>query len=396
MSDASGNGDRFEVSWLAPVLASRPVKELLASDVGYADKFFSLETKNIRRLYYQSGNPKLAYLCGQGFSQLGLELQLKGCLGLGALEVSLGELLIATGSSEEALNLAAVHLNLGLAQIEGSPRTELVARLLGQWYMMMAVVYKASRRVEDYASVLKDGIEDRWLLEHADPGDIVPISRQRVMMRQDINEHIALLDSATRYKSTRPIEYYRTVKRVIEFLTNRGLVASASRLERELLLAYAQSGDKTTISKVSMGRDMAQLAGLKGEKDYAKKLVSATLSTAQSAELFGQVRQLRVLSAAIDQGDVLGALEQFQVLRICQGQCGFMQVVLSTQPVRSSTPSADGPVGSLRAVAGMVEHGNIRSTPTESARERSCLQNKLPAFDKAAIPGNNYRYQSGT
>src|ERR1700722_14566146 len=122
MSDGAGNSDRFDVNWLAPVLASRQVKELLASDIGYADKFFSLETKRIRRLYRQSGNPRLAYLCGQGFSQLGLELQLKGCLGLAALEVSLGEMLIATGSSEASLNLAAVHLNLGLAQMEGSPR----------------------------------------------------------------------------------------------------------------------------------------------------------------------------------------------------------------------------------------------------------------------------------
>lgn len=311
--DGGDDGDRFEVNWLAPVLASRQVKELLASDVGYADTFFSLETKRIRRLYSQSGNPRLAYLCGQGLSQLGLELQIKGCLGLGALEVSLAEMLIASGSSEAALNLAVVHLNYGLAQIEGSPRTELVARLLGQWYMMLAVVYKASKRVQDYASVLKDGTEDRWMRENADPGDIVPIIRQRVMMRQDLNEHIVLLENAARYKLTRPIEYYRTVKRVIEFLTNHGLVESASRLEREFLLAFAQSGDKTTISKVSAARDMAQLAGLKGDKDYAKKLISATLATAEASELFGQVRQLRILSDAIDRGDVQGALEQFQV-----------------------------------------------------------------------------------
>ncbi len=314
MSDGGDNGHDLTVDWLAPVLASRRVKELLASDIGYADAFFSVEAKRLRRLYFKSGNPRLAYLCGQGFSQLGTELQIKGCLGLGALEVSLAEMLIATGSSEAALNLAATHLNLGRRQIEGSPRTELVARLLGQWYMMLAVVYKASRRVEDYASVLKEGTEDRWMRENADSGDIIPITRQRVMMRQDLSEHIVLLESAAQYKSTRPIEYYRTVKRVIEFLTNKGLVESASRLERELLLAYAQSGDKTTVSKVSMGRDMAQLAGLKGEKEYAKKLVSATLSAAQSAELFGQVRQLRILSDAIDRGDVLGALEQFRVL----------------------------------------------------------------------------------
>jgi hypothetical protein len=312
---AVGNDKNHDLgnNWLAPVLASRQVKELLASDVGYADTFFSLEVKRIRRLYSQSGNPRLAYLCGQGLSHLGLELQIKGCLGLGALEISLAEMLIASGSSGADLSLAAAHLNLALKQIEGSPRIELVARLLGQWYMMMAVVYKASRKVDDYASVLKDGTEDGWMRENAGPGDVVPIIRQRVMMRQDLNEHIVLLENSVQYKLTRPIEYYRTIKRVIEFLTNQGLVESASRLERELFLAYAQSGDKTKISKVSMGRDMAQLAGLKGEKEYARKLASATLASAQASELFGQVRQLRVLSDAIDRGDVQGALEQFKV-----------------------------------------------------------------------------------
>jgi hypothetical protein len=140
------------------------------------------------------------------------------------------------------LKQAVAHLNLAHSQIERSPRVELVPRLLGQWYMMMAVAFKAQRKLDDYACVLQLGTEDGWLQENGSPGDIVPVLRQRVMMRQGAQEHMVLLHNATSYKVTHPLEYYRTLKRVIEFFTNNGLTRSAAELESEIILAYARSG----------------------------------------------------------------------------------------------------------------------------------------------------------
>lgn len=306
--------DHYDPSWLAPVLVSATTKELLTSHAAYAEAFFTVEAKRLRRFYTNSGNPRLTYLCGQGISKLGLDLAISGCLGLGVLEIMLAELLIASGGSARDLAQAAEHLGLARNQIEKSSRMELVPRLFGQWYMMMAVAFKARRKLDDYENVLQLGTEDSWIQEHGSPGDIIPVLRQRVMMRQDLKEHIVLLYNSASYKSTHPIEYYRTLKRVIEFFTNHGLSESAAELEREFILAYAQCGDKhPTIGKVSFGRDMAQLAALKGDNIEAKKLVRLTLAQAKSAELFGQVRQLKILSDAIDDGDVRGALEQFRV-----------------------------------------------------------------------------------
>jgi hypothetical protein len=300
--------------WAVPILASVQIREALKSSVRYADIYFTIETKRLRELYVRSGRPRLAYLCGRGFSDLGRELDIQCSIGLGILEITLAEMLIGGGASIADLDRAEEHLLRGRSQIEGSQHGSLTSRVLGQWYMIMAVSLKARGKLEAYEELLKSGVSDSWLAVHGTPGDRVAIVRQHVMMRQDLDEHIALLYRAREYKKERPLEYYRTLKRVVEFFVNRGLAEAAGLLEKEFMLSYLASSEKMPLlGKVSFARDMAQLTALKGDVRTGAKLAAVTMRKAQEAELFGQVRQLRIITEAIERGNVRGALEQFRV-----------------------------------------------------------------------------------
>jgi hypothetical protein len=306
--------ESLDGAWIAPVVVSAQAREALLRDVGYADAFFAVEARRLRNLYIKYGNPRLAYLCGQGVAAFGRSLGIRGSIGLGLLDIMLAEMLIASGSSAADLDRAEIHLTDGRNQLESSVRADQLTRIFGQWYMIMAVSLKARGKLSDYGQILHEGVNDSWMASRADPGDRAAVVRQRVMMRQDLDEHILLLSEAHKYKRSHPLEYYRTLKRVLEYFTNRGLIESSSLLQVEFMLAFSRSSDRMPeVGKVSFARDFAQLAALRGDNELAKKLVRAALRRAESAALYGQVRQLSVLRDAIDSGDVRGALEQFHV-----------------------------------------------------------------------------------
>jgi hypothetical protein len=300
--------------WAVPVLASVKMREALQSSVRYADIYFTVETRRLRKLYIRSGKPHLAYQCGRGLSELGLELGIQNSIGLGVFEITLAEMLIGGGVSSLDLDRAELHLLRGRRQVEHSQHNSLASRVFGQWYMIMAVSLKARGKLEAYEEFMRSAVSDSWLIANGTPGDRVPLVRQYVMMRQSLNEHIALLYRAHEYKRERPLEYYRTLKRVVEFLVNKGLSESAQQLEKELTLSFLASSDKMPLlGKVSFARDMAQLLALKGETQEGAKLAATALKRAQEAELLGQVRQLKAIRTAIESGNVLGALKQFYV-----------------------------------------------------------------------------------
>ncbi|HET9897363.1 MAG TPA: hypothetical protein VFQ44_20730 [Streptosporangiaceae bacterium] len=290
------------------------MREALLRDISYADAFFAVESRRLRKLYVKYGNPRLAYLCGKGVAAFGRELGITGSMGLGILEIMLAEMLIASGASADDLDRAESHLTIGRNQLELTARTDQLPKVFGQWYMIMAVSLKARGKLNDYSTILDEGVNDDWMVSRAGPGDRAAVVRQRVMMRQSLEEHIVLLNEAHKYKYSHPLEYYRTLKRVVEFFANNGFVESSMLLRNEFMFAFAQSSDRMPeIGKVSFARDFAQLSALRGELGMAKKLAIAAMRRAESAALFGQVRQLKVLSEAIDSGDVRGALEQFHV-----------------------------------------------------------------------------------
>jgi len=125
--------------WVVPVLVSAGIQEAIKADIRYADTFFTLETRRLRKLYSDSGNPHLTYLCGRGLVNLGRSAGIQGSIGFAILEITLAEMLIAGGASSADLDLAELHLNHSRSQLEKSGHTELISHILGQRYMMLSV-----------------------------------------------------------------------------------------------------------------------------------------------------------------------------------------------------------------------------------------------------------------
>ncbi|MEN3536100.1 hypothetical protein AAH991_13375 [Microbispora sp. ZYX-F-249] len=300
--------------WALPLIAGAGFRERLASDPVFTDTFFLLEHRRLRRFYLDTGAPRLVYLCGEGLSALAHDLGLAGSAGVAVLEVTLAEMLIAGGASPADLRTAEDHLDRGWNHLSRSAHATVTTRVLPQWYLLRAIVHKARGETTAYESILTDGVRDAWIRDHAGPGDRAPIVRQHVMMRQDSHQHLTLLVSARGYRDERPLEYYRTMKRVIEFLTNAGLVEAASTLEREFVAPFARVRHGVPlIARVSFAKNLAHLSALRGDRQSAAEVLRLAARSADTAGLHGQVRQLRLLTKAVEENDVRGALETFRL-----------------------------------------------------------------------------------
>lgn len=297
-----------------PLLVSSDIQQKIAENPDVAEFFFSSDLAKVRALYRKTGNPRLALLVGGGAVDLARKLEIRGCVSLAVLELFLAEMAIAVGSSSADLARAERYLADARTQAEVTPRVEFVGRLLIDWHWLMSICAKAAGREDDYHHLLRTGVHDQAIARFASPSDYVPIVRQQVMLNQDLDQHLALLTAAAAYQRKRPLEYFRTVKRVMEFLTNQGMMESAEALKGQFIEAFAAVANTTTlISKISFLKNLAHLSALGGDVAEAGRLVDRAKSAAVGARLDGQVRQLVNLQEAIGQQDVRGALLTFRV-----------------------------------------------------------------------------------
>lgn len=302
----------LRADWAVPLLTSAPIRERIMHSAEFADGFFLLEAQRLRRIYIATGNPHLAYVCGVAVAEFGREVGIKSSIGLALIEAALAEMLISGGSSASEMLNAERRLVVARNHLEKSPHTAMVSRALGQWYMLMSVCYKA--RSGPYEEILRDAVQDPWMATRAGPGDRVPALRQEVMRRQNLQGHLDLLEGAAAYRDDRPLEYYRTLKRVVEFLTNRGMTEGVSRLEKEFVSAFLRISDRTTlVGQISFAKNLAQISALKGNDDAARRILQEVRGKAASAGLHGQVKQVDSIDRAVRQGDVRGALHTFRV-----------------------------------------------------------------------------------
>jgi hypothetical protein len=305
---------RMDIDAPVPLLVSRDIAERVSSDSEFADLFFSAENRNVRQLYRRTGDPRLSLQLGESVTRFAESLSVVGSVALGVLCLFLAEMSIAVSSRGVDLRRVAVHLNMARVQFEESKRSSIAARGMINWYWISAISAKAQGNYGDYSALLGQPLRESWIRGHADPTDFVPVIRQRAMMTQDLSQHLLLLGDAELYKSDRPLEYYRTIKRVVEFLTNKGLVTSASILENELIAAFSSiSSDATLISRISFLKNLAHLRALLGNLESARRIIDVARRDAGAAGLHGQVRQLTALKAAVDEADVRGALLTFRV-----------------------------------------------------------------------------------
>lgn len=299
-----------------PLLVSLDMQEKIAASDSYADAFFTSEHVKVRNFYRKTGNPRISLIMGESVTKFGASLPVYGSAGLAALHLFMAEMRLALGSAKTDVTLAVDHLVEAREQAEASTGRDasLSARILIQWHWLMSICAKAGGGDCEYRSLLNEGLKDTWIRKQVNAPDYVAIVRQQVMMSQDLDRHLILLNESAAYRSERPLEYYRTIKRVMEFLTNSGLIDSAERLRPEFVRSFAVVRPKSTlVAKISFLKNLAHLMALQGEVVPAVKLLDLSTKSATTAGLEGQIRQLHRLKIAVQESDVRGALITFRV-----------------------------------------------------------------------------------
>lgn len=297
--------------WSAHVLAdATTVEGLMAGNPTFITDLYRSELVRVRQYYATLGDPQAAYELGFGMSELGKRAPTK-FLAIAAFEVQLAELLIAQGRN---LTKASAHIDAAFAHAAAAESDKKGrARILSKAILLRGIVMKAHGEDESARQVLLETNQLPWWGE-VDPADSIAVLRQRVMMSQSLAEHVALLKAARGYKSTRPLEYFRTIKRVFEFFINEGFSQSANALEPMVLAAFVASlSGQTPISKVSLLKNLAQASALQGDVDTALDRARVAEFAANRLGLHGQLLQIQTIAEGIQDGSVVGSLLTFRV-----------------------------------------------------------------------------------
>ncbi|MGO1048695.1 hypothetical protein [Crossiella sp. CA198] len=297
-----------------PLLVSRQVTERIAGCAEVAELFFATENRRVREFYRRTGDPALCLRFGESVTGYAAGLPVRGCAGVGVLHLFLAEMALAIGSGAVDVRRAEGHLSRARRQFEACALPSVVAGGLINWHWLMSVCAKARGDLSGYAELLGQARRDPSIARLAEPVDYIPVIRQQVMLSQDHRLHLQLLAGAADYRTERPLDYFRTVKRVLEFLTNTGHVLAAGELAGEFVRAFAAVRPASTlISRISFLKNLAQLRCLHGDVPAARRLIRLATRAAEDAGLAGQRRQLGALAVAVEQSDVRGALLTFRV-----------------------------------------------------------------------------------
>lgn len=144
--------------------------------------------------------------------------------------------------------------------------------------------------------------------------DVMALIRQELMMEQTEVAHRRIADEAPRYRTLKPREYYRSVKRLFEWLLNHGRLREATDLLPELRQAFrAQLTDAEPIVRVSFMKNLGQYHMLDGDAAVATHVLGRALMFATHHGLGGQERQIRMLLEEIAGGQ-RGSLATFRVV----------------------------------------------------------------------------------
>ncbi len=296
------------------LLPPEVLSKVEGGDAEAIDGLYLNEIVHMRLHYVRFGDPRIVYGYGSGLSRI-TERVPAGNLYISLYEAFLAELLLARGTDLLIIEAAERHIDLAERHVRSARADPHVrARILSKTLLLRSVALKARGRTDEAGSVLRAVSSEPWWRRNADPGDIVAIARQRVMMSQSLSAHLELLRHAREYENARPLEYFRTLKRVFEFVVNSKLDSATTALLPHLLDAYSRiSSVAPPLSRVSLLKNLAQAEALLGNDRTALARLTLALEVSQSLGFDSQVRQISMLLQRAKDGDVGGALETFRV-----------------------------------------------------------------------------------
>ena len=284
------------------VVESNVFQRLDSGDAADVDRFLLPQVQSLKREYQHIGDPHILYLAAQGLAATMRPVRpVERSFQYARLLSFLGEMLIAQGRDSRTLSVAADHLDRALDVLRNvSGVNSEVLRAHVQVELLAGIVHKALgdrdvsfRRIERAKRTITHGLG-------GSPVDVIPLTRQEVIMAQTVEGHRSLLENAYRYREVRPKEHYRSIKRAFEFSLNRGHRRDIETVVGEFIISFDRIADDVSpISSVSFHKNIGQYLILTGRIEDAVYLLTRTRSFAVAGNLIGQVRQIdRLISEA--------------------------------------------------------------------------------------------------
>lgn len=298
------------------IIDQRIFEELSTGGPRAIDRLLLPEIRNLKNEYKRMGNPSIIYLAGNSLSDVVSSMpRCNESFQFSKLQSLMAEMLLSQGSDAHSLILAIHHLDIAIDVLQRVETiSEHMIRTHVSYVLQLTVTYKALGHF-DYALKLLDSSSKLLITgKSATPVDLVPLKRQEIMMHQTIEGHRQLLEHAVIYKKHEPLEYYRSLKRVFEFLLNNGGIRQANTIFTEFNKAFISiSNQVDPISQISFMKNIGHYHLCKNEIKKASGILNEALTLASQCNLQGQVRQIIRLLQEIDTGNNIAKLETFTI-----------------------------------------------------------------------------------
>lgn len=301
----------------APVLVDRKRLEQMAAGGSLEiDAFLLPEIRQLKSEYLKIGNPYLLYLAYRSLSGLvSTFIGSRASIQYARLQLMMAEMLLAQGKDSPSLNLAIFYSELAIETLKNVESiSDNLIQTMAYSALMLGVAKKALGHYDDSLKNMRSIATYLTRKRSASKLDLIPLSRQEIIMQQTDKGHVQLLGDAIQYKMFKPCEYYSSLKRVFEYLLNKGRVNEAGQLFPELKRAFLFIKHQLApISVISYLKNVGQYSLVIGDSGAASKLYETALSEARRLNLYGQVRQLTQLIQELKTGRSQSNLVTFKV-----------------------------------------------------------------------------------
>lgn len=274
------------------------------------EDFFLKEYYNTKAIYIRLGDPNVAAIYGLNAGQLVDYISISD-ITVAIFLSYIAELLIARGQIDSLINPL---LSISESHAAKAPcKDRLRIKVLSNIYLLKSISEKALGNTSEAYRLLLELDKSNWVRINSNRGMLISVHRQQVMMHQSFQQHLDILEDATRIRAEAPLEYYRTLKRVFEYATNYGYERSVARMMPIILTAYASVRHEVPlISKISILKNLGQANALLGNTDLARLQLDSALLQAKEKDLRGQIGQLNLIKEAVEAGNVVGSLVTFR------------------------------------------------------------------------------------
>lgn len=294
-----------------PLISGEQLNLFRAGNRDAIQKFYIQEYRIAKAIYHQLGNPLFAIKYGSHACNIVHEITIYE-ISIANFASYMAELIIAAGVINPDVERL---LEISEAHARKSPcSNDIRIKVLANVFLLKSISEKAQKKQDEAYLTLEQAETDPWISQKDVSLIMTPVYRQKMMMEQTIVSHQKLLARAAVLKYSNPLEYYRTLKRVFEFIVNSGEEAMSRSLMPELQVAFSAIQNQVPkITAISLLKNFGQANALFGNSELAIRQLDIAAREAQRYELKGQVVQINRLLQAVTDGNVVGKLSTFRV-----------------------------------------------------------------------------------